>query len=518
MAAVSFDISSTATTTPLRVREALASADCRAALRGKLPKDALVPLELHSSGAPQKLLKALGGVDKYTNLGVLTEMLLRRAVIDQKALLEVAREALNITLPADLNPATYLTRVNNTRALMLVIAQSPLVYDTVVTGRDIEGHPDARAGPDVFEVKASGRIRSDWVSFLLQLFSYAALDSSITRVHLVLPLQAHIWSWDVAANWPKREQFRQALEDYATKASNRRPSMKSILTTSLARVEETKQAVAGQVDEEGNEPDFATAFGESMIDYVNTLAMPIGYHIGKHGGLPNALRSIEDASLSYQVFIVAPNTTAVHVSDEEIAESRQIIETQHLKIYVHSPYLINLCTLTPYNSRCLVQVLRLSQTVGAKGVVVHVGKACQLGKKEALEIMRCNILEASEAATVECPLLLETPAGQGTELLAGTPEEFFDYIASFNDARIGVCVDTCHTFASGTRPADYIRVGLNHPQWRDLLKLIHFNDSERGIGSRVDRHAIWGHGQIGLAEMKVVADLAREAGIPLICE
>ena len=104
-------------------------------------------------------------------------------------------------------------------------------------------------------------------------------------------------------------------------------------------------------------------------------------------------------------------------------------------------------------------------------------------------------------------ILIETGAGQGTQICT-TIKEIAKFYKKFNKLpkdyrdRIGLCFDTCHMFASGydlTTP-DKIDQLIN--QWDELIgwenvKLIHLNDSKNPLGSKVDRHASIGSGQIG---------------------
>ena len=128
--------------------------------------------------------------------------------------------------------------------------------------------------------------------------------------------------------------------------------------------------------------------------------------------------------------------------------------------------------------------------------------------------MRAAIRLAMEHATVDCPLLLETPAGQGTETLKDM-NEFLNFVESFKDQRVRVCLDTCHVFACGHKPLEYIGAALARPA---LLKLIHFNDSLGGCGSCVDRHASIGAGNIGMEGMRAIAETCTAAGLPMIIE
>jgi deoxyribonuclease-4 len=133
---------------------------------------------------------------------------------------------------------------------------------------------------------------------------------------------------------------------------------------------------------------------------------------------------------------------------------------------------------------------------------------------EALEAMRASLNAAKEHATVDCPILLETPAGQGTETLTKM-KEFLDFVETFADLRIRACIDTCHVFASGFEPLEYIDTALGRP---GLVKLIHFNDSLGACGSCVDRHAHIGTGKIGLEKMTAIAAMCSKSGLPMLVE
>jgi deoxyribonuclease-4 len=120
-------------------------------------------------------------------------------------------------------------------------------------------------------------------------------------------------------------------------------------------------------------------------------------------------------------------------------------------------------------------------------------------------------------------VLLETTAGQGTGLGA-TFEELAQIINnSLYSKRLGVCFDTCHTFAAGydisTKKgyektfADFDRIiGL------ERLKFFHLNDSKKELGSRVDRHDHIGKGKIGLQAFRFLMNDPRFANHPMVLE
>jgi deoxyribonuclease-4 len=219
------------------------------------------------------------------------------------------------------------------------------------------------------------------------------------------------------------------------------------------------------------------------------------------------------------MFLAGPQSTKLVMKDEDIAASATAITSTAVRLYIHSPYVINLCqepgTKEDYGVVCLIRNLQYSVAMGLRGVVVHVGKSTTMVLDTAMAHMRANLLRAMEHATDECPILLETPAGQGTETLT-LHNEFVAFVRSFASPRLRICVDTCHVFATGQNPLEYIqRTFETDPT---LLKLVHFNDSAAACGSCVDRHAFIGTGEIGLEAMTAIADYCAARLIPMLVE
>ncbi|HEX3869966.1 MAG TPA: deoxyribonuclease IV, partial [Pirellulales bacterium] len=123
--------------------------------------------------------------------------------------------------------------------------------------------------------------------------------------------------------------------------------------------------------------------------------------------------------------------------------------------------------------------------------------------------------------TARC--LLENTAGQGSALgwkfehLA----EIFDQVA--DPERLGVCIDTCHTFAAGYKlhtRREYLATmrKLDQTVGLDRVRAIHVNDSLKPLGSRVDRHAHIGEGQLGLDPFRHLLNDDRFAAVPMYLE
>lgn len=185
------------------------------------------------------------------------------------------------------------------------------------------------------------------------------------------------------------------------------------------------------------------------------------------------------------------------------------------KTYCHLSYYVNLSNPAHPMDKYFWEIDR-SVKLGLNGCVVHVGKALKLPKDEALSLMADNINILLEHCTIQCPLMLETPAGQGTELVRDF-EGFSSFCNQFiHDQRFAVCIDTCHVFAAGHCPLDYVDRWLNESCIR--LGLIHMNDSKCPKGSCKDRHERVGQGYIGFEVLSQVIELSESIGIDMIRE
>ncbi len=190
-------------------------------------------------------------------------------------------------------------------------------------------------------------------------------------------------------------------------------------------------------------------------------------------------------------------------------------------VYVHAPYIINLCHVQDPNDPWDIQHLKDQLTVAAslkcKGVVVHMGKSMEANEKDALQVMKQNLIEVLASASPACPLMLETPCGVGTEVLS-TIESFFDFYESMSEFhdRLKCCVDSCHVLAAAYDPLWYLEQW--HTRFPGAVTLVHFNDSMTPRGSRVDRHASAGLGFIGWVRMAKLHEYCVDHDIPMVVE
>jgi len=474
-----------------RVRQLLSLMDSttRANLKKLLPKKLVMP-EVATGKYPSAILSVFPKEESYSLLGCTAEDLLRLAPADiTVAALHAAisknfpdyTEAAKAKVTKSKTTQPFLDHIIATRVKLDAVVKGTLVFDTTVSHEAVEGHPDAQTETQIFEVKLTGLLKKNWVDFLFQVFAYAALHEAATDVYLVLPLQDTVWHSPVSA-WTGRKAYREFLNN-------------------LSKAQQEPTAEASPIP-------------GMLLQEVHS----IGNHVQKQKTVDLTLRGLALVNdKPYQMFLSGPQNTRITMKDEDLAAGAAAQQATAVRMYVHSPYIINLChepgTKEDYGVVCLQKNLQYAVAMGLKGVVVHVGKSTDVPLPVALEHMRANILKAMESATESCPLLLETPAGQGSETLT-TYDEFVAFVQSFNSPRLRICVDTCHVFATGQNPHEYVQKAIG----TGLLKLVHFNDSATPCGSCLDRHAYIGTGKIGYEALKQVAETCTAHGIPMLVE
>ena len=262
------------------------------------------------------------------------------------------------------------------------------------------------------------------------------------------------------------------------------------------------------------------------------LRTPIGAHVFVAGGLaaaglPYAERIGAEA---LQVFVSNPRGWKPSPGDPAGDEAfRTTCLARRLPVYVHSPYLVNLCSPTDATRERSVAAVRHSlsrgRRIGARGVVVHAGSAVDVTHRDAaLKELRELTLPILDDLADDDPWLLVEPTAGGGQPLAATVEDLAPLFAALDaHPRLGVCLDTCHAFAAGHDLAapGGVRSTLNalvRAVGRGRLKLVHANDSKDPLGSGRDRHANIGAGTIGAAPFAELFRHPATRGVPVIVE
>jgi deoxyribonuclease-4 len=236
--------------------------------------------------------------------------------------------------------------------------------------------------------------------------------------------------------------------------------------------------------------------------------MLIGAHVSPAGGLPKAVeRGLERGCRAIQIFNQSPRMwKATPYREEDVAAFREAMDSSAIDaVLIHAVYLLNCASDDPdiraKSLASLTNSLRVGQAIGSSGVVLHPGSAKTGHVGEAIARAGETIREAL-ADSEGCPLHLENTAGAGGTL-GRSVEELAGLIeASGGDERIGLCLDSCHLFASGydiRTPAgmDATIAEIASKIGLERLGSLHLNDSQTALGSNRDRHADVGEGELG---------------------
>jgi deoxyribonuclease-4 len=259
--------------------------------------------------------------------------------------------------------------------------------------------------------------------------------------------------------------------------------------------------------------------------------MPLlGAHMSIAGGYHKALEAAAELGMNAcQLFTKNNNQwRAKPITDDEARRFRATRRRLGIVQAVsHASYLINLAApdaqLWQKSVDAMVIELARAAQLGLSGVVVHPGAFTTSDEKTGIAAVARAIDEILSRMPSRGPrILLENTAGQGSCL--GWRLEQLAAIIRLTKAprRVAVCFDTCHAFAAGypLSGSSYAKLidALRRTVGLGRLRVIHLNDSARPLGSRVDRHAHIGRGQIGLDGFRHLLNDPRWARIPMLLE
>jgi deoxyribonuclease-4 len=260
--------------------------------------------------------------------------------------------------------------------------------------------------------------------------------------------------------------------------------------------------------------------------------MPLlGAHMSIAGGLHLAFARIREVrGEALQIFLRNERRWETRpLTPEAVASFRRSHEESgKLPVAAHDSYLINLAAPEPAGRDrsidAFAEELGRGEILGISFLIAHpgshVGQGAEAGLKRFVQGLDRAIAASSTASIA---VLLETTAGQGTNLGSSFEEIAFILARSRYGRRLGVCFDTCHCFAAGydlRTPETYEEtmrrfhkvIGL------DRLKYFHLNDSKGELGSRLDRHEHIGKGKIGLPGFELLLKDARFRDHPMVLE
>ena len=260
--------------------------------------------------------------------------------------------------------------------------------------------------------------------------------------------------------------------------------------------------------------------------------MPLlGAHLSTYRGVQNAIEAAVALRCdTVQLFTKnASHWSAPPLSETDVTAFRRAVAASNLRfLTAHDSYLINLASPNDTNFAksidAFVDEMHRAEALGLSSLVTHPGSHVGSGDEAGL----ARVIAGYEEVHARCPgfnvrVLIETTAGQGTAL--GHRFEHLGAILTRAKCadRMDVCFDTCHVFAAGYPLAGEAEYAATFQQFDDLvglarLKVFHVNDSAKPLGSRVDRHAGIGLGEIGIDAFRRLVTDPRFADRPMILE
>ena len=223
--------------------------------------------------------------------------------------------------------------------------------------------------------------------------------------------------------------------------------------------------------------------------------MNIGAHI-------SSAKAIEENKYvkgnTFQIFISSPQMWR----SPKPREDAYMLQDFDGPIYVHAPYLINVATANNkvrHPSRKLLKdTCKVAASFGAKAVIVHGGSVGEGGDiAKGYEYWRKAIQEVEDTGM---RILVENTAG-GKNSIAREMDSIERLWEVVGDLNVGLCLDTCHSWAGGIPTKDAVK------GFKKLVKkidLVHFNDSKDDFNSARDRHQNLGKGNIPKDELEYV--------------
>ena len=257
----------------------------------------------------------------------------------------------------------------------------------------------------------------------------------------------------------------------------------------------------------------------------------LGAHVSIAGGIFKALERGESIGCdSIQIFTKNQRQwKAKPYSEKDIVKFKENFKKSRIKkVVAHSSYLINLGSpkkesLTKSRESFIDEITRC-HLLSVPMIVVHPGSHLGHGEKEGIKIITESMNFIIEKTShIDVKILLETVAGQGTNIGYRFEhiKEIMDGIE--NKQRVGVCFDTAHVFEAGydIRSKESFQKVLEEFDriiGLDNLFAFHINDSKTPLASRVDRHTNIGDGEIGLEAFRFLVNNKLFSDHPMILE
>lgn len=258
----------------------------------------------------------------------------------------------------------------------------------------------------------------------------------------------------------------------------------------------------------------------------------IGAHVSASGGVENApLNAKAIGAKAFALFTKNQRQwKAKGLTEKSIEAFRENLKSASIApehVLPHDSYLINLGhpegeALEKSRNAFLDEIQRCQQ-LGLKLLNFHPGSHLKkISEEQSLSLVAESINRTLEQ-TCDVTAVIENTAGQGSNL-----GYRFEHLAAIIDqvedkTRVGVCLDTCHTFTAGYDLRTQQACDKTFEEFEQIvgfkyLRGMHLNDSKPDLGARVDRHESLGKGKIGWEAFNYIMNDPRFDEIPMILE
>ncbi|HMJ00247.1 MAG TPA: deoxyribonuclease IV [Gaiellaceae bacterium] len=257
--------------------------------------------------------------------------------------------------------------------------------------------------------------------------------------------------------------------------------------------------------------------------------MLIGAHVSSSGGIHTAIDRAEAIGAdSVQVFTQSPRmwrpTNHPPENIERFKERRA--EAGIGGVLCHALYLVNLASpkdeIYENSVAAMCNTVDVGCAIEADGVVFHIGSHLSAGMDVGLD----RVVEAMKKVLDRCSettwLLMENSAGAGGTIGRSIEELALVFERLDGHRRLGVCLDSCHLYVSGSDVTDEAALDamldeLDREIGLDRLRALHVNDSKAPLGSNLDRHDNVGEGLMG-ERLGVFLGHPKLQGLPAVLE
>jgi deoxyribonuclease-4 len=267
------------------------------------------------------------------------------------------------------------------------------------------------------------------------------------------------------------------------------------------------------------------------------LNFRVGFHVSSAGGVQNSITTALDIGCTaFQIFTRSPQRwDAKDLVDANVESFKTNLKKSGIEknsVAVHMPYLPNLSgpdseLFEKSLSSLTSELIRCSQ-LGIEYLVIHLGSHKDMGRDHGVKqlLKSCgqavDNYKSSFRKNMDVTILLENSAGQKGSI-GSKLEELGEILDKLSSKTYGVCLDTCHAFASGydlsTEEACKGFIGeFDKTVGLDSLKFIHLNDSKYEVGSHLDRHELFGHGKIGIKGLSTIINDKKMGNVPMVME